>query len=141
MQNQLDQNPTPGDEWDACPAGALQSTARRLQAQERRQQLLGTLGKAGGSAMAAAVLVLGIGMLLPAGEPDLGGLTCLQCNRHFDAYQVHLTDSDPMDPLLADQMQRHLANCDKCHRGFEDKFPGVLGYMIPPPPWVLAMIH
>jgi hypothetical protein len=124
--------------WDHCPPGELQRLVGRLNVLERFAKQKRFCYRGAGILSMAAVLIVSISTLMP-NPTSYGGLTCQQCQSHFDAFHSHLTSevddqvatveedrSNVMDSALAEKMKAHLANCDRCRSQFKSVHPDSL---------------
>lgn len=107
--------------WAPCPEGELAGLANRLVAHDRRQARVATLKTAGAVAAAAAVLAVGIGLMVGPGPMD-----CPECVANFQAFHGHLVEQAPMDGPTYERMVVHLQDCEKCRAYFDSKYPGTL---------------
>jgi hypothetical protein len=132
------QNDMPMTNWDHCPPGELQRLVGRLNVLERCAKRKQFCYRGAGVLSMAAVLIVSISTLMP-NPTSYGGLTCQQCQSHFDAFHSHLTSevndhvatveedrSDVMDSALAEKIKAHLANCDRCRSQFKSVHPDSL---------------
>ena len=125
----------PMTNWDHCPPGELQRLVERLNVHERYAKRKRFCYGGAGVLSIAAVLIISISTLMP-NPTSYGGLTCQQCQSHFDAFHSHLTSgvndqmatveeegANVMDSTLAEKMKSHLANCDRCRSQFNSVHP------------------
>ncbi len=125
----------PMTNWDHCPPGELQRLVGRLNVLERCEKRKRFRYGGAGVLSIAAVLIISISTRMP-NSTSYGGLTCQQCQSHFDAFHGHLTSevddqvatveeegANVMDSTLAEKMKDHLANCDRCRSQFNSVHP------------------
>ena len=99
---------TPSEtEWEACPQGKLQQTARRMRNRKRQSAFAQT-----GSLLAAAFLAFGAVYWL---TQTPGDLECDQVASHLKAY----VDGEVGEPKLEEQIRVHLLNCPHCRQKYE----------------------
>ena len=128
----------PMTNWDHCPPGELQRLVGRLNVLERCAKRKRFCYRGAGVLSIAAVLIISTSTLMP-NPTSYGGLTCQQCQSHFDAFHSHLTSEVDdqvatmeeggaivMDSTLAEKMKAHLANCDRCRSQFKSVHPDSL---------------
>ena len=118
-------------EWTDCPAGRLRAMVDDIAVSDRRRHASGTF------AGMASILVLAIvvGAIVfwgrtPSGNPDVGDMTCAECQKYFEAYHSHLVQGTTS--LAADVihgMERHLEHCLGCRKHFDELYPGLLAQL------------
>jgi hypothetical protein len=93
----------PTDEWEACPAGALQGLSQRLRSRRR----IRTIRKC---AAVVVVLMLGVSAvsfsLMPAKH---GPLTCREIREKAGDYLAHR-----LSPAVDQEFREHIGHCAHC---------------------------
>lgn len=118
------------EQWEPVPDGTLGRMAKRLEAQHRRRQLGKLAGAGGVGAAVVAAVVLTIGFMTND-VAHFGGISCRQCQAHFEVYQA-LDAGESVEParlanVTLDNLREHLAQCELCQAKFNAAYPGVLG--------------
>lgn len=97
--------------WDGCPQGTLVELARRRRGQRRQRSLArGTAALALCLAVAAGLLWIAPRAGLGPSENYFGGIACSEVGRLLPQYM----DQRLEDPVLADKIRQHLAECSVC---------------------------
>lgn len=117
--------------WDACEIGSLSGIARRKQAAVARTRQSKIAGAALLSAAALLLIAFSVTRRGVAPKPEVwgdvyGGIACSQCIDLMPAYRDHLVEDRPMLDVEIVSMATHLAECPKCAKHFNKKYPGVL---------------
>jgi len=118
------------DDWETCPKGALTHMVRQLNVHQQRTRMKQLLGAATLSMVliAGGVIALGswLGPANPQKEFKYGGIFCSECCSHFAAYHDYLADGKTsMDATLVKSMAVHLAQCGRCRKQFNTRYPEV----------------
>lgn len=107
-QTSLDQ-----DGWQHCPSGQVRSMVNDLQVRRRTRCARRT------ATVMLCLLCIGAGYmaLQPQRDDrrDYGGIGCTEVHRHASAYV-----DGTLDPQIAAQIKRHLAQCDHCRTWMAD---------------------
>jgi hypothetical protein len=113
--------------WGPCPESSLVELADRQRSAHRHQQLVHT------ACTVAALLLLfsaglaaGIYWLPRLGPPGEAETTCQEIQYHFGAFHRHLSDQEPVEAALAEQVSNHFHECNSCAAIYKRKYPGEL---------------